>query len=149
MISTTTETSLAGTWELLSREDMTCDGQRQTEATLGSNPLAYLIYDAAGHFAVQFMKRDRGSPVSPSERPAGDANSSGAIHGYDAYFGRYTAGADGTVTEELVGAMSPGDVGKVVTRHFRVIGTELTITLEALGNNREAVTRTIRWRRVA
>ena len=52
---------LVGTWKLLSREDVTASGERRTEPILGSNPIAYLIYDAAGNFAVQFMKRDRES----------------------------------------------------------------------------------------
>ena len=91
-------------------------GERRTEPILGSNPIAYLIYDAAGHFAVQFMKRDRKSGQATEEQATGGANNSGAIHGYDAYFGRYTVGPEGTVTQELEGALTPADVGKVVTR---------------------------------
>ena len=111
MISVTRDASLVGTWELLSREDLTSDGQRRIEPNLGSDPVAYLMYDAAGHFAVQFMRRDR-KPAhdAPAQRTAGSGNNSGALQGYDAYFGRYTAGADGTVTQELLGALSPGDV---------------------------------------
>jgi len=135
-----TETSLVGTWELLSREDMTSDGERRVEPNLGSDPLAYLIYDATGHFAVQFMRRVRNTAAS--------TNNSGAGTGYDAYFGRYSA-ADGTVTQELVGALSPGDVGKVVTRQFRINGDELVITLETASSDGKPVTRTLRWKRLA
>jgi len=99
---------------------------------------------------VQFMRRDRGSAECVAERsPVGSANNSGAINGYDAYFGRYTVGADGTVTQELVGALSPGDVGKVVTRRFQTNGTELVIDLETTASDGELVTRTLRWQRVA
>jgi hypothetical protein len=144
------ETSLVGTWELLSREDVTSNGQRRTDPVLGANPVAYLMYDAAGHFSVQFMRRDRGSAQDTTEQSqVSIANNSSAIHGYSAYFGRYTVGTDGTVTQELVGALSPGDVGKVVTRRFRANGAELVIDLETTASDGEPVTRTLRWRRVA
>jgi hypothetical protein len=90
------------------------------------------MYDPTGHFAVQFMRRDR-------------RDSSG---GYDAYFGKYAV-ADGTVTQELEGALSPGDVGKVVTRRFRIDGDELVITLEAMASDGAPVTRRLRWQRLA
>jgi len=141
--------SLVGTWELLSREDVTSAGQRRTEPILGADPLAYLMYDAAGHFAVQFMRRDRGAGVGVGDhaRDRG-ANNSGAVNGYDAYFGRYTVTDDGTVTQELIGALSPGDVGKIVTRRFQIKGAEVVIVLETTASDGEAVTRTLRWQRV-
>ena len=128
-----------GTWELVSREDVTSDGQRRVEPNLGSDPVSYLMYDATGHFAVQFMRRDRSA--------AGGTGNSGAANGYDAYFGLYSV-ADGTVTQELLGALSPGDVGKVVIRDFQIDGAELVISLET-SNSGEPVMRTLRWRRLA
>ncbi len=149
MVSVAAEKSLVGTWKLLSREDVTSDGQRRTDPILGADPLAYLMYDAAGHFAVQFMRRDRGAYEPAAERHrVGGANNSGAINGYDAYFGQYSVGEDGTVTQELIGALSPGDVGKIVTRRFQINGAELVIALETSASNGEAVTRTLRWQRV-
>lgn len=139
MASITGGTSLVGTWELLSREDVASGGQRRVEPNLGSDPVAYLMYDATGHFAVQFMRRDRQI-----------AEGKGVpIVGYDAYFGRYSVSADGMVTQELIGALSPGDVGKVVTRRFHINGSELVISLDATSGDGEAVTRTLRWRRLA
>ena len=141
--------ALVGTWKLLSREDVTSDGQRRTDPILGADPLAYLMYDAAGHFAVQFMRRDRRAHEGVAESPpVGGAGNSGAINGYDAYFGRYSVG-DGTVTQELVGALSPGDVGKIVTRRFQINGAELVIALETTASDGEPVTRTLRWQRVS
>src|SRR5882724_6966198 len=132
MVAIASETSLVGTWKLLSRVDVTSDGQKRTEPKLGSDPVSYLMYDASGHFAVQFMRRDR-------------SDSSG---GYDAYLGKYSVAA-GTVTQELEGALSPDNVGKVVTRRFRIEGGELVITLEATASDGEPVTRTLRWQRLA
>lgn len=139
MASTIGERSLVGTWELLSREDVTSDGQRRVEPNLGSDPIAFLMYDATGHFAVQFMRRDR-RPAEGKSEPSG---------GYDAYFGRYSVSPDGMVTQELIGALSPGDVGKVVTRRFHINGFELVISLDAKSADGEPVSRTLRWRRLA
>ena len=75
------------------------------------------------------MRRDRG--CAQGERAsAAVGNSLCAIDGYDAYFGLYELGLDGTVREELVRALSAGDVGKVVTRQCRVHDGELVIELE-------------------
>ena len=54
-------TSLPGTWQLTSRIDVTASGERRPEPSLGEDPVALLIYDRSGHFAAQFMRRDRSS----------------------------------------------------------------------------------------
>ncbi|HTE36359.1 MAG TPA: lipocalin-like domain-containing protein [Reyranella sp.] len=82
-------TTLPGTWQLLSRIDVTVSGERRPEPSLGKDPLALLIYDRSGHFAAQFMRRDRSGDVP--DGPSGAANNSRVQGGYDAYFGTYTA----------------------------------------------------------
>ena len=72
------------------------------------------------------------------------------LQGYDAYFGGYTVDeASGSVTQVLYGALSPGDVGKTVTREMRVDGDTLTIKLATTTGDGEPVTRTLIWRRSA
>jgi len=111
--------------------------------------VAILVYDAAGNFAAQFMKRDRSSDAVAVAGRAG-VNNSAAVNGYDAYFGNYTVDeAAGSVTQVLDGALSPGDVGKVVTREIRVDGDTLTIDLATTSGDGEPVTRTLIWRRSA
>ena len=144
---------LVGTWELVSRIDRTTTGERRIEPSLGEAPVALLYYDRSGHFAAQFMKRDR---TVSSVRDAGDAiqgsagpNNSRAQAGYDAYFGTYTVDdARGTVTQRLLGALSAENVGQVLTRAMTVEGTALTIQLETATTGGEPVTRTLIWRRV-
>ena len=54
---------LVGTWQLVSRVDRDAAGSVVPEPSLGSDPTGYLIYDSAGHVAVQLMKSHRtGSP---------------------------------------------------------------------------------------
>jgi hypothetical protein len=140
-------TELLGSWRLWSREDRGADGQRRVDPSLGADPIALLIYDSAGNFAAQFMKRDRSSVAEPSPARAG-TNNSHAVGGYDAYFGTYTVDdATSTVTQRLVGALSPGDVGKVVTRELRIERGRLVINLETTTSHGEPVVRRLEWER--
>lgn len=140
---------LIGTWQLRSREDRTAAGERRIDPSLGADPVAILIYDSAGNFAAQFMKRDRSSDDVVVMRQAG-ANNSAAVNGYDAYFGKYTVDeASRSVTQVLQGSLSPGDVGKTVTREMRVDGDTLTIELATTNSDGEPVTRSLIWRRSA
>jgi hypothetical protein len=140
---------LVGTWRLVSREDRTTDGERRIDPSLGADPVAILVYDAAGNFAAQFMKRDRSSDEVPVMRHAG-VNNSAAVNGYDAYFGTYTVHqATGEVRQVLQGSLSPGDVGKVVTREMRIDRDTLTIELATTSADGEPVARTLIWTRSA
>jgi hypothetical protein len=140
--------SLIGTWELLSREDRTASGERRVDPLLGADPIALLIYDRSGHFAAQFMKRDRSS--APEATPIVSApNNTAARDGYDAYFGEYTVDdARGTVTQRLVGALSGQNVGHVLTRGMTVDRDELVIRLDTATADGEPIVRTLKWRRV-
>ena len=136
---------LIGTWRLVSREDRTPTGERRIDPGLGADPLALLVYDSAGNFSAQFMKRDR-ADLAITAPVAWASNNSVAVGGYDAYFGTYTVDeVAGTVTQQLVGALSPGDVGKVVTREMRIEGDRLTIELATSGADGEPLTRMLSW----
>ena len=140
--------ALIGTWRLLSREDRTASGEQRIDPGLGADPIALLVYDRGGHFAAQFMKRDRRSvPVAAGPSTP---NNSQAVGGYDAYFGSYTVDdSAGTVTQRLVGALSAENVGLVLTRSMRVSGDELVIQLETASADGTRVVRTLRWARAA
>jgi hypothetical protein len=139
--------ALVGTWQLESRIDRTRSGERSSEPSLGADPIALLYYDATGHFAAQFMKRNRDG--SGGTAAATGANNTRAIGGYDAYFGTYTVDdATGTVTQTLAGALARENVCHVVTREMRVAGDTLTIELETTSPEGEPVTRTLIWTRV-
>ena len=138
---------LPGTWELESRIDMTASGERRIEPSLGDDPVALLFYDRSGHFAAQFMKRDRTAAVADSQPSA--PNNSRAVGGYDAYFGTYSIDdAKGTVTQRLVGALSKENVGLVLTREMLVKGDTLTIEVQTRSPQGEPVTRILSWKRV-
>jgi hypothetical protein len=140
--------SLIGTWELLSREDRTVAGDRRIDPSLGENPIALLVYDRAGHFAAQFMRRDR-SAAPETMATIGAPNNTAARDGYDAYFGEYTVDdVRGAVTQRLVGALSRDNVGHVLTRAMTVNGDELTIRVDTASASGEPIVRTLKWRRI-
>ncbi|MGE0040435.1 MAG: lipocalin-like domain-containing protein [Vicinamibacterales bacterium] len=120
---------------------------QQIEPSLGSDPIAMLIYDRSGHFAAQFMKRERSGSEAADTRAA-EANNSRAVGGYDAYFGRYEVNdSSSVVTQRLQGALSAESVGLVVSREMKVEGNRLTISLQTTVAGKP-VTRTLTWKRV-
>jgi lipocalin-like protein len=139
--------ALPGTWQLVSRIDRTAAGERRIDPSLGEDPIALLIYDRAGNFAAQFMKRDRSGPLV--DGPAAAANNSRAQGGYDAYFGAYTIDDTArTVTQRLTGALSKENVGHVLTRGMAVDGDTLTIEVQTASADGEPLTRTLVWNRL-
>lgn len=147
-IGSSLRSRLLGTWRLVSREDRNAAGERRVDPGLGADPLGLLIYDAGGTFAAQFMRRDRVDASQPS--PAGGSNNTSAVNGYDAYFGTYTVDeTTGTVTQSLSAALSPANVGMVVTRDLKVEGDTLVIELATTRSDGEPITRTLRWTRAS
>ena len=143
---------LVGTWELVSRIDLTRAGERRLEPLLGDAPIALLYYDRSGHFAAQFMKRDRAAAGS-SDADAPDAgsgapNNSRAQGGYDAYFGTYTVNeAQGTVTHHVQASIFPEDLGKDFVRPFTLDGDTLTLSFTSPSAGGSTITRTLTFRR--
>jgi hypothetical protein len=137
---------LVGTWQLVSRVDSTADGRQMVEPTLGSDPIALLIYDRAGNVAAQLMRRDRAA--SSVATPTADPNNSGAINGYDAYFGTYAVNyTAGEVTHTLTAALVPTDVGRQLVRRFRINNNDLVISFDARSASGGPVTRILTWHR--
>lgn len=139
--------ALPGTWRLVSRVDVDETGQEVPEPSLGRAPVALLIYDRSGTFAAQFMKRDRSGPTTALG--VAGPNNTRAHGGYDAYFGSYTVDDEASsVTQRLEGALTPENVGLVLTRQMKVSGDRLTIELGTTSASGHAVTRTLIWQRV-
>ena len=140
-------TDLPGSWLLQSRVDVTREGARHPDPLLGEDPVSLLIYDDSGHFAAQFMKRDRSTVVQAAN--AGARNNTQAQNGYDAYFGTYSVNdTDGTVTQRLMGSLTAANVGMVLTRGMQVRGDSLVIKLETNAADGVPVTRTLTWKRL-
>lgn len=140
---------LVGTWELFLREDRTESGDLHPDPALGPDPKGLLIYDAAGHFSAQFMKRGRTAGSDPHGPAKAGSNNSRSIGGYDAYYGHYSIDATtGLVTQTLEGALAAENVGMVVTRQLEVHGEELHLRLPTTAVDGTRVVRTLKWKRV-
>lgn len=138
---------MLGLWRLLSREDYDRDGGRCLDPIMGSQPLGMLSF-GPGHFAAQFMNPDRSGSAAAGPRASGP-NNSGSVNGYDAYFGSYTLDeVTGTITVRLEGALSPANIGQVLTRDIRATSDQLTIQLATTAVNGTPVTRTLTFARV-
>ncbi len=145
-ISNLTE-DIVGVWWLLSRDDFAADGTRRIDPALGADPLGILTY-APGRFAAQFMKRDRSNDSDTLGYVAGQ-NNTGAIGGYDAYFGTYEVNqTSGDVVHRLEGALTVDNVGMEVSRSLKVSGNRLEIQLDTTTVEGEPITRTLIWQRI-
>lgn len=142
-----TRAFVRGLWRLVSRVDHDAHGTRRIDPVMGPNPLGMLAFGER-HFAAQFMNPDRAS-VAPAA-VAGGANNSGAVNGYDAYFGTYTLDdLAGTVTVRLEGGLSASNIGQAFVRDIRVDGTHLWIQLQTTAVDGTPITRTLTFTRDA
>lgn len=140
-------TAIVGVWQLQSRTDIDTNGLRRIDPALGADPLGMLCF-AGGHFAAQFMKRDR-TTGEDRGMPGQAANNSRAVDGYDAYFGSYTVDErSGTLTVHLLGAISPSNIGSSFRRDISVQHDTLTIRLETTAGDGAPVTRTLVFSRL-
>ncbi len=95
-----------GSWRLVSIDD----------PARGPHPIGILMYDTAGHMAVQVIPDTpratfSGTVPSPEEARA-------ALTGYTAYFGTYSIDETAsTVTHHCRGNVDPGRVGDIVRRY--------------------------------
>ena len=139
--------TIPGIWWLLSREDRTKDGETRSEPTLGHDPIAVLTY-GGGHFAAQFMKRNRSAGAAAQIFYTAQNNSS-AVDGYDAYFGTYEINElTGEVAHTLIGAITAANIGMTFMRSLRVNENKLTLQLETATAEGEPVVRTLIWDRI-
>ena len=80
---------LIGSWDLQSRSIATPPVSNGMSPGLAPIHSGSRVFDRTGHFAAQFMKRDRKSAVD-APTTAAAVNNSFARGGYDAYFGTYS-----------------------------------------------------------
>lgn len=133
---------MRGLWRLVTREDRDDAGALRIDPVMGPAPLGMLAFGPRS-FAAQFMNPDRTATVTPA---AAGPNNSGAVNGYDAYFGSYRIDpAAGTVTVELAGGLSAANIGQAFVRDIRVEGDRLWIQLRTAAVDGTPVTRTLRF----
>ncbi|HET9941682.1 MAG TPA: lipocalin-like domain-containing protein [Candidatus Eisenbacteria bacterium] len=143
--------AILGSWWLLSRLDHDDGGNRHVCPILGAEPLGYLSLTPR-RFSAQFMRRGRELEAEPLRAPAttAAANNTGAVGGYDAYFGTYELDAGrGTVVVTLEAALTPANIGKTFLREIRVVDGRLIIRLNTDAADGTPISRTLTFERLA
>ncbi len=105
---------LIGAWHLVSLSDQAADGKQNTVSGLKGT----LIYTHDGHMSVQIMY-----PASQSA-----LSNDYVKNGYEASFGSYDVDERAhTVTHHVTGSITPGLVGKDLTRRYQLSEGRLII----------------------
>jgi hypothetical protein len=133
--------ALAGTWTLVSVEDLAVGGQ----AVRVPNPRGLLVLDNAGLVFEAVVRGDRTRPTEDTKALT-EPQRVFAVHG--GFWGRYKVDAAArTITARAEGAVSPNVMGRDVTRTFALTGDRLTLTSTIVEPHQRAVTRWV-WERV-
>jgi hypothetical protein len=110
---------IIGTWRLISAEDRLPGGEMARP--FGEHPVGSLLYDAAGHVAVQVMVAARAqSPMCEEASPHGSS--------YLAYFGTYDINlTTHRITHHIQAHVDPTQIGTAHVRTFEMAGHRMTL----------------------
>ncbi len=115
---------VAGTWKLISAEDVDPNTGQWVPYTFGNPPSGYFIYDDTGHASIQIMTtppQQIATPDSPTPEEA-----LAIFNAYIAYYGTYKV-ESGNITVQVEGALDPSQVGTAQVRPYEVSGDTLII----------------------
>jgi len=133
--------ALAGSWTLVSAEDLSPSGQ----ASRVANARGLLILDNAG---LVFEAVVRGDRTRPTEETKSLTEAQRVFVVHNGFWGRYKVDAAArTITARAEGAVSPNVMGRDVTRTFALTGDRLTLTSTTIEAHQRAATRWV-WERV-
>lgn len=146
--TTNTVHPIVGTWSLVSFEGVSEAGERKLP--LGPDPVAMLVYDAAGHVCGQGMRGDR--PHFATDMPGAGTNEEirAAFVGYMGYFGRYHVDdTRAVIVQILEGSLFPNWIGNEQVRGYEIVDDHLTLRSPPVTIGEERFTVTAVWRRIA
>jgi hypothetical protein len=115
---------LAGTWNLVSAEDIDPNTGKWKPYTFGNPPCGYFVYDATGHASIQIMTTPPVQLQQPDTPTPAEALQ--IFNNYIAYFGTYTVDAQ-NITVQVAGAWDPSQVGTTQARPYQLKGDTLII----------------------
>jgi Lipocalin-like domain len=115
---------LAGTWNLVSAEDIDPSTGKWVPYTFGNPPCGYFVYDATGHASIQIMTTPPVQLQQPDTPTPAEALQ--IFNNYIAYFGTYTVDAQ-NITVNVAGAWDPSQVGTAQARPYQLKGDTLII----------------------
>lgn len=120
---------LVGTWRLVSIENRDSP-DRPWEKWFGDSPRGFIMYDSAGHMAVQIEKTPQSSRfASGNDRKPTPGEALDVYLGYAAYFGTYTVDETAAaVTHHVEGSLWPSYAGTDKVRPATFEGDRLILS---------------------
>jgi hypothetical protein len=141
------EALLAGTWTLVSVDNLLPDGRRVP--LYGSEPRGRLMFDAAGRYAVQILRSDRPRFAAGDQRHGTAEENRAAVAGYNAHFGRFSVDpARGTLTFRIEHASFPNWEGTEQVRSYRLTGDDLIYRVPTPTTGGPGAIGEVHWRRI-
>ena len=135
----------AGVWKLVGEQTRDATGQvvpQGPSATTGGR-FGYITYDPAGYMGVTIAWPSH--PVLAGRQPTPE-EARLALSTYNSYWGSFAVNeANGTVTHQTFGALSPAFAGTDQVRRFTIAGNRLTLRPPTATNGDQ---RTLTWERV-
>src|ERR1700730_12763284 len=113
---------VVGTWTLVSA---TIERDGKNIEPFGSNPLGYMMFDADGHFSVNFVRADRPIFASNNRDTGTPDENKAAMQGNISAFGRYNVEPDGSLTFQIVGSTFPNGNGTTQKRKVEISGDQM------------------------
>jgi hypothetical protein len=142
----TADSAVAGTWALVSVDNILADGSRVQ--LYGPEPVGLLMFDADGRYSLQIFRRGRPRFASGDKSQGTAEENAAAVQGGNAHFGRYTMdAARRTLIFHVEHASFPNWEGADQARPFALNGDELTYTVPAPTTGRGATGEVV-WRRI-
>jgi Lipocalin-like domain len=138
------ESSLIGTWRLISFEAR--DSEGRVQHPLGENVSGLLIYDGVGNVSAHVMRNDL--PIFAANDPARatDAELRAAFDGYGSYFGTYSVDrAKRIVTHHVRGAWYPNWIGHDQVRYLTFDGNRLLLSTPPMISNGQSLEYRLTW----
>lgn len=120
------EDAVVGTWQLVSYEDKSPDGE--SHYPFGKEPKGLLMYDAGGRMSIQLMKVPHPGVASGDDSRVTPEEKQALYDAYVAYFGRYTVdAAKGVIVHHVEADLADVYIGNDEERPFVLRGDTLIL----------------------
>jgi len=139
------DTSLVGTWTLVSVDGISADGNRAH--VFGTRPAGIAMFDAAGRYSIQIVTTDRPKFASNDRWNGTPEENQAFVRGSNPHWGRYSVNdTDHTITFQIEHASYPNWEGTQQIRHFTLIGYVLKYIVPATASSGGRINETV-WQR--
>lgn len=139
------DTSLVGTWTLVSVDSISADGNRAQ--VFGAHPAGIAMFDAAGRYSIQIITTGRPKFASNDRANGTPEENQAFVRGSNPHWGRYSVNdTDHTITFQIEHAAYPNWEGTQQIRRFTLIGRVLKYVVSATANSSGRTNETV-WQR--